>query len=201
MDETLYQNLNTAIGRFLKPKIKNSGIVRVTHGAQFSRKGAVFGWFLLMFFLIVGVLMFVQGFLLNGILIFFLCGILVTYILDYKGIEFDFKNGKVRKYNSYMGFRSGCWYFLKNFNYLKIYEDSILEKRALNRGTTYGSFNSYDTHRFYSLFLINDIEDCFIKLYENESVTRVKILAVNFAEISGLEYIEKIERRRPEIVR
>ncbi len=201
MDETLYQNLNTAIGRFLKPKIKNSGIVRVNHGAQFSRKGAVVGWFLLLFFLIVGVLMFVQGFLLNGIIIFFLCGIFVTYILDFKGIEFDFKNGKVRKYNSYMGFRSGRWHLLKNFKYLKIYEDSILEKRALDRGTTYGTFNIYDTHHFYTLFLISDIENCFIKLYENVSVSRVKILAENFAEISGLEYSDNIERRRPEIIR
>lgn len=39
------------------------------------------------------------------------------------------------------------------------------------------------------------------KLYENKSVTSVKILAENFAEISGLEYLEQIERRKPEIIR
>lgn len=118
--------------------------------------------------------------------------------MDYQGVEFDFKNGKVRNYKSFLGIRFGYWYILKNFTRIKIYQDSLSINRAM--GSASSSSRAFDTHHYYGLYLIDDDGNPLIKLYEDESVTKVKILAAKFSKISELEFIEKINRKTTEAI-
>lgn len=201
MDKTFNNKLLTAINSYLKPKKLPNGIVRISHGAQFSRSGAIAGWFLMLILLIIGIVSLLNGGIIISIVLFFICSIIVAYIMDFKGIEIDTNNGKIRNYDSFMGHRSGVWYLLENFNQLKIYEDTFLEKRELDSGSTYSSANSYDTHRFYTLALLNDDQNRFIKLFEDQSVTIVRIFAAKFAKVSELTLIEKIDRNEFDIIK
>lgn len=187
--------LINAIDQFLNPKKTASGIIRVSHGAQFSNGGAIGGWFFMLFLLLIAVILIIQGLFLFSIPIFLFCPFIVAYIMAFQGIEIDINNGKLRNYSSFLGYRSGVWYYLKNFNHIKIYQESFTESRIMESGANYSSYTARDTHYFYTLYLINGEHDRFIKLYENESVTRVKSLAIKFSKVAQLDYIEKIDRK------
>ncbi len=192
MDEIRQNNLRDAFCQFLNPTINSNGILRVTHGPNFSRFGSYFVWFLLLFFLIsVGVFALQHKYFISLSLIL-VSLVTIIYIIDLRGIEFDTKLGKIRSYSSFGGIRTGVWHPINNFKLLKIYEDTILEKREISSG--------YDTHRFYSLYLINDDKNCLIKLHEHTSITQLRIFSSKFSQVSGLEFLTKIEKRNPEII-
>ena len=109
MDNYPYNKLIEAVDRFLKPKRSSSGIIRVSHGAQFSIGGAIGGWFFMMFLLLIAIVLIIQDLFLFSIPIILFCPFIVAYIMDFQGIEFDPKNGKIRNYDSFMGYRSGVW--------------------------------------------------------------------------------------------
>ncbi|GEM_PF-2814400 len=189
-----------AVKTFLKHSELSNGIIRVSHGAQFSRGGMIGGWFLMMFILLVSVVFIIQDMLFYALPLILICIPIAAYIADYRGIEIDTNNGKVRSYESFLGYRMGSWYYLKNFNRLKISTDTILEKRALSVDATHRSSTAYDSHRFYTLYLVNDDSDRFIKIYENQSITRVKNFADKFAGMSELEVIKRIGKGETEVI-
>ena len=201
MNEAHSNKLHAAFDAFLKPEKLSNGIVRVAQGAQFSRIGAVAGWFIMMFLLLIAIVLIVQGMFPLSIPIFLICFLMIVYIMDYRGIEVHPTKGKIRSYKSFLGAHFGDWYFLENFNRLIIYEDTLLQSRILNSGSTYATSRSFDTNRFYVLYMISDDGDQLIKLYEDESVTKVKIAGANFSSVSELELVEQIIKRKPDIVR
>ncbi len=193
--------LLTAFDAFLKPKKMSNGIVRVSQGAQFSRIGAVAGWFIMMFLLLIAIVLIVQGMFLSSIPIFLICFLMIVYIMDYQGIEIHPSKGKIRSYTSFLGAHFGDWYLVENFNRLIIYQDTLLQSRMMNSGSTYAANHSFDTNRFYVLYMISDDGNQLIKLYEDESVTKVKIAGANFSSVSELELVEQITKRKPDIIR
>lgn len=201
MTKPRHNKLLQAVETYLNVNQETTGIVRVKHGAQFSNGAAIFGWFLTLFLILVVIFLLIENSHFSALVALMSCVPITAYILDFQGFEIDSENGKIRNYKSFLGIRSGEWLPLCDFNRLKIYQDSILEGRELASGASFSSSNAYDTHNFFTLYLISDDAKHLIKLYENQSVTRVRIFAAKFASLSQLEFIERISKRKPEVIR
>lgn len=191
--------LQTAIETLLQPQKLPNGILRVKHGAQFSRFGSVAGWFVTMVLLIIAIVFNVQGILFASFPIYIACVLILAFVLDYQGIELNVALGKIRTYRSFLGYRYGKWYSLEQFTQIKILEDNIFEERAL--GSEAGSSRAYDNHKYYGAYLLNNDRNCFIKLFENESITKSRLFAGKFAEISGLMYDDRPGRGETTFIR
>jgi hypothetical protein len=188
MTETRYSSLKFALETFFNAKRLTNGQLQISHGAQFSRKGGVFGWFILLLLLIVGIVFMTQGSQLEGILFIVSALLILVYIIDIQGISFDFSAGKARSYRAFMGLHLGTWYTLAEPWHLKILEDTILEGRALSSGNSYQSGRSYDSHHFYTLYLVLETNKTYLKLYEDESITKVRHFAQKFSDASQIPY-------------
>lgn len=201
MEGVQLEKFLAAINSLLRPKKIQSELIRIQHGAQFSKDGITFGWLLIVLLIIIAIFLIINGVVLISIPLILICIPIVAYFMDYQGIEIDSKKGKIRNYCSFLGKRTGKWHDLKDFNRLKIYQDSIIEGKMMATGSTYSSSRSdFDTHHFYALYIINDDGDQFVKLYEDESITRVRRFASRIVEMSDLVFIESINKRPPEII-
>jgi hypothetical protein len=200
MDKDHLDRIVQAITENFEVKNLKHGLLRLSHGAQLSNAGSVFGFFLTLFLLIIPAVEIVQGSYVASVYILPLCVLIVAYILDYRGVEIDTQKGKVRSYKSFLGFRSGEWFNTDYFNQLRICQDSILEGRTLGGGSTYSSSRSFDTHKFYTLYLVDGNERHFIKLHEEESVTRVRILGSRVSERSRIPLNQNIVRKKSEVI-
>lgn len=181
-------------------KQASAGLFRLSHGAQFSNPGGPYGFIVLLFLIVAAIVMLFQGAYIVGLILLPVCAFVVGYVMDNQGIEVDTKNGKVRNYRSFLGLRSGDWIDLNRFNQLHICQDSILEKRTMPGGSTYSSSRKFDQHDFYTLYLTDSNEEHFIKLREEESVARVKMIASKFSELSKLRLNSSIKQRKPDVV-
>lgn len=194
------EKFQTAIETLLQPEKLPNGILRIKQGAQFSRFGAVAGWFFTMVLLITAIVFSVQGRLLMSAPLYLMCILIIAFILDLQGMELHPSNGTIRTYKSFLGYRSGRWHPVADFTHIRIFEDKIHEGRALSSGSTYNSYRSYDTHKFYGAYLVSRNKNAYIRLFEDESVTRAKIFAAKFAEISSLDYAERIGRGETDVI-
>lgn len=188
-----------AIETLLLPQQASDGILRVKHGAQFSRFGGVAGWFLALALLIIAIVSNVHGALFVAIPLYVFCFLIIALIADYQGIELNMNERKIRSYRSFLGYRSGEWHSQEKFTHIKILEDNIFEERALR--SEVGYFRRFDNHKYYGAYLVDKDRNNFIKLYENESVTKTRLFAGKFAEISGLNYDEQPARGETSIIR
>lgn len=199
MDKNHTKSIETVITNFFKAKSAERGILRLSHGPQFANPGGTLGFFVSMILLLISVVSFIQGSFITGLVLLTVCMLVVGYFLDFQGIEIDTRNGKIRNYGSFWGLRSGEWYITEQFDQLRICQNSLLEKRALNGGSTYASSRRYDNHKFYTLYLVNNGKQ-FIKLHEDESIAKVRQLATKFSEFSNLYLHPSVTRRKPEII-
>ncbi len=133
---------------FFKLKQAKTGLVRLSHGAQFSNVGSTLGFIGSLFLLLAGVVFIIQGAYLISVIMLLICIAVLGYVLDFQGIEIDTDKGNIRNYRSFLGLRSGDWHNINNFNQLQICQDSVLEKRAIAGGSTYSSSKSFDNHNF-----------------------------------------------------
>ncbi|MFK7787410.1 MAG: hypothetical protein AB8B56_19960 [Crocinitomicaceae bacterium] len=189
-----------ALVDFFRMKQASSTLFRLSHGAQFSNPGGPYGFIVLLFLIVIAIVMFFQGSYVIGLVLLPICAFVVGFVMDTQGIEVDTQNGKVRNYRSFLGIRSGDWQDLNLFNQLHICQDSILEKRTMSGGSTYSSSRKYDQHNFYTLYLTDAKEKHFIKLREEESVARIKMIASKFSELTKLRLNSSIKKRQPDVV-
>jgi hypothetical protein len=201
MNEDHLSRIQIAISKFFKVKNLVNGVIRVSHGAQFSNSGSIFGFFLTLFLILIAIVFIIQGSYTISLIICLICPIIIGYILDFQGMEIDTVNVRIRNYRSFLGFRSGQWLNLNDFNKLMIYHDSILEKRSMDGGSNYSSSRIFDTHNFYTLYLVDYNEKHHIKLHEDESITRIRIFATKFSELSKLHYYyNNIVNNKPDVI-
>ena len=186
--------------QFFRMKSAGTALVRLSHGAQFSNAGSTLGFIVSLFLVLGGIVSIVQGAFIVALILFLACAGVLGYVLDFQGIEMNTTKGNVRNYRSFLGLRSGDWHNLNDFNHLRICQDAILEKRTSAGGTTYSSSKSFDRHNFYTLYLVDKKEERFIKLREEESVAKIKMIASKFSELSKVPFNQSIRRRKPEVV-
>jgi hypothetical protein len=189
-----------ALTQIFKAKTVPHGIVRLSHGPQFSNAGSTFGFIFLLFLILIMVVSMVQGSYLMGLVLLPVCVCVVGYVLGYEGVEVDTRKMVIRQYRSFLGLRSGEWRSLTGFNSLRVCQDAILEKRSLDSGTSYATSRDFDRHVFYSLCIVNREEKLFIKLYEDENMLRISSIAENFSELSQLPLESSIVSRQPDVV-
>ena len=192
-------SIQTAVETLLQPLQFPDGLLRVKHGAQFSRFGGVAGWFVALALLIIAIVWNVQGALFVAFPLYAVCFLIIAFIADYQGIELNKIDGKIRSYRSFLGYHYGEWQLLEKFTHIKIREDNMYEERVL--GSEAGSSRRFDNHKYYGAYLVDKDRNNFIKLYENESVTKTRLFAGKFAEISGLHYDERPARGETSIIR
>mgnify|MGYP000013900262 CR=1 FL=1 len=200
MNNNHLDRIQKALTYYFKTKRLPNGVIRLSHGANFSKAGSIFAFFLTLFFILISIVYIIHGYYVFCVISLPICTLLIAYILNLEGIEIDTNDGKIRNYKSFLGVRSGDWMDIKNFNQLRICQDSILERRRIDRGSTYSSFRSFDNHKFYTLYLVDMSEKHFIKLNEDESVTRVRVLANKFSQLSKVPLNENIMIQKAEVV-
>lgn len=193
-------NTREAISTFFTFKEVGNGISRLSHGAQFSNIGSVVGFFVTIVLLIIAVLAIINESYVIAVLILPLCVVLVAYLMDFQGIEIDSKQSKIRNYRSFLGIRLGTWRNLAEFKELVISQDSLLERRTLAASASYSSSRKYDTHRFYTLYLVDATRKNFIPLRQDDSVTRIRILAEKFSQFSQLSLHEQTVLKKSDVV-
>lgn len=200
MTETPFSSLQHALESLFKTKRLTNGQLQISHGAQFSRKGGVFGWFVMMLLLIFVIVFILQNAIWQASFSFMFVILLFSFIVDVQGIEFDFTQHKARRYRSFLSFHYGRWQLLDKPWHLKILEDTILEGRTLSSGNSYQSRRSYDSHHFYTLYLVLETNKIYLKLYEDESITKVRHFAQKFSDKSQIPYNVTIQKGNIDLV-
>lgn len=180
-----YDNVFNGIQKLFKAERLQNGIIYISHGAQFSRAGVVGAWFIMLSLLTISIVMAVHNQFVITVLTLIPVVLILAYVMDYQGVEFDTNNKQVRNYRSYLGYKMGDWYDLEKFNQLTINQETVSEyiHDVGNR--------NYVTHHFYFLYLVNNENNLSIKLYEDRSITKMKLIAIKFSEISGLTFFDK----------
>lgn len=186
---------------YFKLKSTGPGLHRISFGAQFSREANILAWCVTIFLLfVVGVSLFLGNYIIS-----FLCVALavpiIGYVLDIQGLEWNTNSHHVRAYESFLGYRTGTWMDLSDFDSLVIVQDGLMEERVLDKGTSYSSSRSFDTHRFYTLCLLHKNRRTQIKLLENESITRIRQAAEAMASKTDLKLHDKIIRGELDVVK
>lgn len=178
--------LKNALEQIFKIKAQTNEILLINRGPQFSRIGAVLGWFVLVFLLFLIIYWMVFHYLLLSLFCFLIGVPIFSFVIDVQGVEFDFAHQKVRTYRSFLLHRSGEWMPLKGFHKIRVLQDTFVQA---NSGR--GSSRKGESFFYYGLYLINDRKQ-FICLMEHESVTRVKRYAEALMVLTDLDWDDKV---------
>lgn len=194
------QLLLSAFRKNFKTKETEVGMLRLPHGAQFSNRGGIVGFFLAIFLLVISISLMVQSSFLLGFVFLLFCLPIIAFVADLRGIEIDLKKEKIRSYRSFWGYRYGTWLDLKGFTTLVIQQDSTLEKRAIPKGHTYADSRAFDTHFHYTLSLADENKRIILKVWEEENIHRIKQLAHSFSQDSQLPLQQDIKRNKAVVI-
>lgn len=185
-----------AFEQLFKTKADAKGILKVSRGAQFGNSGGV-ALFMLVVLLLIGVgVSLVNGLVFIACVLAGLSVLLIGYILDIQGFEIDLKSKRIRNYHSFLGARTGAWLHLEGFKVVKVYQENLVEGRAMQSGYSYR--RQYDTHHYYTLVLLNPESGKIIELYEGTSYVRTMAYAKKLADLAGLTFIDKLGMREAE---
>ncbi|GAB5417449.1 MAG: hypothetical protein Crog4KO_30310 [Crocinitomicaceae bacterium] len=181
-------NIQRTLEAMFKQKTSTSGIFRVSRGMQFERTAAPYLFFGVIGLLTFSIVLMINSSLLLGLLILPLCIPILAYIIDIQGFEVDFKNGKIRKYRSFLGIHSGDWMDLAAFDSVRVYQHQLKTQRGkfIRRGT-----KAYDTHAYYYVRLVSPGLTQSISLLELDNYNRAKHQAEKVAHAARLIMIDK----------
>lgn len=182
------QNIKRTLEAMFKKTTSASGLFQITQGMQFGRKGGQYLVFAVMGVLIFSITIMINNSLLVGLLLLPLCVPLIAYIIDIQGFEIDFTKGKIRKYRSFLGLRSGDWMDLAAFDSVRVYQHELKTQRGkfIRRGP-----KTYDTHSYYYVRLVSPGLTKSISLLELDNYGRAKSQAEQVARAARLIMIEK----------
>ncbi len=188
-----HQNIQRTLEAMFKKQTPASGILRLNQGMQFDRPGGPYLVFAVMIVLILSVSMMINGNFILGLALLPLLLPITAYIMDIQGIEVDFKNGKIRKYRSFFGIRSGEWLELAAFDSVRVYQHQLKLRRSrspLNKLRP----RKFDTDAYYYVRLVSRGLNKSISLLELPEYNRAKYQAEKVAQHSRLIFIEKPAR-------
>lgn len=183
-----HQNIQRTLEAMFKKQTPGSGLLRLNQGMQFDRPGGPYLVFGVMAVLIISISMMIQGNFIIGAAILPLLLPIAAYIMDIQGIEVDFKNGKIRKYRSFLGIRTGEWMELGAFDSVRVYQHQLKMKRsAMDKLRP----RKFDTEAYYYVRLVSRGLNKSISLLELPEYNRAKYQAEKVAQHARLIFIEK----------
>lgn len=191
------QNIKRMLEAVYKKKTSKSGLLRVSRGMQFDRAGVKYVSFLVMFLFVFSIITMINGSLVVGYLLVLPIPFLIAYVLDIRGFEIDFKNDKIRKYQSFLGLRSGDWMPLSAFDSVRVYQETLKTQRGkfIRTGP-----KTYDTHEYYYVRLVSPGLKKSISLLELDNYGRAKYQADKISKHARLIFIEKPAKLKGEKV-
>lgn len=151
--------------------IYQENITRITKGPQFETKGGAFLFIVAFFIIFLSGDCFLKQKFIFAILSFFVSTLLISFVLDIRGIEIDHFDYKIRDYRNLLGFKIGKWEDIRNYKSVRI---SI---RDIKEATSEGSDHDFDVSYFYYVNLINKLDNKALFLAEFEG----KDKAIQFA--------------------
>lgn len=172
-------------------------MLRLNQGMQFDRPGGPYLVLVVMVILVASISLIFNGNFIVGLAILPLLVPISAYIMDIQGIEVDFKNGKIRKYRSFLGIRTGNWHDLGAFDSVRVYQHKLKTRRGLVGSMT---GKKYDTDAFYYVRLVSLGLNKSISLLELDDYNRAKYQAEKVARHSRLIFIEKPARLKTIVV-
>ena len=192
-----HQNIQRTLEAMFKKQTPKSGLLRLNQGMQFDRPGSPYLIFAVMGVLILSISMMIQVNFIFGFAILPLILPIASYIIDIQGIEVDFKNGKIRKYRSFLGIRSGEWMVLGAFDSVRVYQHKLnLQRSRMNRFRP----RKFDTEAYYYVRLVSRGLNKSISLLELPEYNRAKYQAEKVAQHARLIYMEKPARLKEDKV-
>lgn len=191
------QNIQRTLESMFKKQTPDSGILRLNQGMQFDRPGSPFLVIGFMMLLTTSIMLIISGSFLIGLLILPFLIPLVAYIIDIQGIEVDFKQGKIRKYRSFLGLRMGEWLDLGAFDSVRVYQHQLKMKSSpLNKLRP----RKFDTEAYYYVRLVSPGMNKSISLLELPEYGRAKYQAEMVAQHARLILIDKPARLKADKV-
>ena len=192
-----HQNIQRTLEAMFKKQTPSSGILRLRQGMQFDRPGGTYLVIVVMMILVASISLMINGNFIVGLAILPLLIPISAFIMDIQGIEVDFKNGKIRKYRSFLGLHSGDWLDLGAFDSVRVYQHKLKTRRGLVGSVTGKKF---DTDAYYYVRLVSPGLNKSISLLELDDYNRAKYQAEKVARHSRLIFIEKPARLKTIVV-
>lgn len=172
-------------------------MLRLNQGMQFDRPGGPYFVFAIIAVLIFSISLIIQGNLIVGLALLPLLAPIAAYIMDLQGIEVDFKKGKIRKYRSFLGFRTGNWMDLGAFDSVRVYQHQLKMTRSrMNKLRRH----KFDSEAYYYVRLVSRGLNKSISLLELPEYHRAKYQAEQVAKHARLIFIEKPAKLREDRV-
>ncbi|XOV65943.1 MAG: hypothetical protein ACFHU9_09930 [Fluviicola sp.] len=192
-----HQNIQRTLEVMFKKQTPSSGLLRLNQGMQFDRPGGPYLIIAVMVIFVLSINFMIYDNWILGLILLPLIVPIAAYIMDIQGIEVDFKNGKIRKYRSFLGIRSGEWMELGAFDSVRVYQHQLKMKRSpLNRLRP----RKFDTEAYYYVRLVSRGLNKSISLLELPEYGRAKYQAEKVAQHARLIYIEKPARLKEDKV-
>ncbi|PLX11354.1 MAG: hypothetical protein C0594_03760 [Marinilabiliales bacterium] len=179
---------------------ENSGkIIQISRGPQF-RNGKGAGLFVLTLFILITSIALSIGNLVNyAIPGFVLAILLLSFIIDFQGIELDKKNNKIRNYRMFLWFRYGSWVSFDSYKSIQLEKDSYTTSiiDPFGFATRIGPASKTFTHRHYVITAINPESNeglviAEIRIYE-QAVSFIEKTAKEFGLPYRNVYLEKLK--------
>lgn len=182
------QNIQRTLEAMFHTKTPASGIFRKKLGMQFDRPGAKFVGLAIMFVFVGAIFAFISTQWILGAVLLVATPVLVAYVIDLRGLEIDFKNEKIRRYQSFLGMTTGEWMPLSAFDSVRVYQHQLKTQKGkfINRGP-----KKYDTHAYYYVRLVSPGLNTSVSLLELNNYQRAKEHAEKVARAARLRLIEK----------
>ena len=191
------QNIQRTLEAMFKKQTPASGILRLNRGMQFDRPGAPYLVLLIMAIVVVSISLMINNNLILGLSLLPILAPIAAYIIDLQGIEVDFKHGKIRKYRSFLGIRTGEWLDLGAFDSVRVYQHQLkMQRSAMNRFRP----KKFNSEAYYYVRLVSPGLNKSISLLELTEYNKAKYQAEKVAKHSRLIFIEKPARLKEDIV-
>jgi len=89
--------------------------ISIKHGPRFEGMPSTIGMFGAIGFIIYGSWL-ISGDLVSALVMYFVAIVCVFIFLDFRGVNIDFKNNRIRQYRNMLMIRHGKWETLSDFN-------------------------------------------------------------------------------------
>jgi len=174
MEPSLTNYLNNSVAE------KNNRI-NVPQGPQFKTWGGPGIAMIFLMFLLVSIVSLIQREFLIAVGCIIITIMLLYLVLDFRGIEVDTGNHKIKDYKLFLWIKIGKWSDIKDFKTIYITSKNVTVRTSLYSG------NSSETYHYYHIKLVDEATHKEIFLAEYKNYYKAQKIAMNISNVTGLE--------------
>jgi hypothetical protein len=175
----------------------DNNIISVSKGPQLGG-GKFFGlFFLLVLFIIIAVVLFVNGSIVPGLFLLLINALLSVFILDIQGVDINKEEYLVREYKFFL-WKFGVWKSFKGFDAICLdFETYIVRQRTIFTNLTTAGNHYYgdERHGHFLITLVDTNSQMKILLAEKSNYEDAKALSIKLSERIGLPFNNIIKQR------